>query len=311
MTDRRLGYVSGIVAYLCWGLFPLYWRLLRPSTAVEMLAHRVVWSVVFFFGVIAIAHGWRRLRDIPRRKFAGIGLASVLIGVNWGVYIAGVTSGHVVETSLGYFINPLVTVLLGVFVLRERLTAAQWVAIGIGAVAVAVLTVDYGRVPVFALVLAVTFGFYGLVKKRLAVPAVEGLAVESSFLVVPAAGYLILLAAQGQSTFGHFSTAHALLLVASGVVTGIPLIAFASAANRIPLSAIGLLQYLAPILQLGCGVLILHEPMPPARLAGFGMVWLALAVFTVDGIRRLRSATQVTSIDGKSAVSVAGTPARG
>jgi chloramphenicol-sensitive protein RarD len=305
MTERRKGFVSAITAYLCWGLFPLYWRLLRPSTPVEILAHRIIWSLVFSVALIAVLRGWRRLRGVLRpRKVAAIGVASVLIAINWGTYIAGVNAERVVETSLGYFINPLVTVLLGVLVLRERLTAAQWVAIGIGAVAVTVLTVDYGHVPSYALVLAVSFGLYGLVKKRLSVPAVEGLAVESGLLVIPAAAYLALLWRNGQSTFSTVSTLHTVLLVASGVVTAGPLIAFASAANRIPLSAIGLLQYIAPILQLGCGVLIFDEPMPPVRLAGFGLVWLALAVFTWDGIRRLRSSAGRGNVDAEQPVAV-------
>jgi chloramphenicol-sensitive protein RarD len=307
MTERRKGYTAATLAYLAWGLFPLYWRLLRPSTPIEVLAHRIVWSLVFVLALIAVGRSWRQLRAILRpRKVGAIAVASVLIAVNWFTYIAGVDAERVVETSLGYFINPLVTVLLGVFVLRERLSTLQWVAIGIGAVAVTVLTVDYGHIPTYALVLAVSFGLYGLVKKRLAVPAVAGLAVESGLLVVPAAGYLLLLAHQGQSTFGHVSVAHTVLLVVSGVVTGLPLIAFASAANRIPLSAIGLLQYLAPILQLGCGVLILNEPMPPARLAGFGLVWLALAVFTADSIRRIRNETRSPNVDAEQPAMVTG-----
>ncbi|HEY7222291.1 MAG TPA: EamA family transporter RarD [Micromonosporaceae bacterium] len=293
MSTSRAGYVSGLVAYLCWGLFPLYWRLLRPSTPLEILAHRIVWSLVFVLVLIAVSRSWRRLRGLLRARTIGrIAVAATLIAINWGTYIYGVNADRVVETSLGYFINPLVTVLLGVIVLRERLSVPQWVAIGIGALAVGVLTVDYGQLPVLALVLAASFGLYGLIKKRLAVPATEGLAIESGLLTLPASAYLVVMASTGDSTFGHVSAAHTALLVASGVVTGIPLIAFAAAANRIPLSAIGLLQYIAPILQLGCGVLILGEPMPAARLAGFGLVWVALAVFTWDGIRRLRSTTR-------------------
>lgn len=310
MSESRKGYLWAVAAYVCWGLFPLYWRLLRPATPIEVLTHRIIWSTLFFVGVIAIARSWRRLRGIGRRRLAGIGLASVLVGINWFTYIAGVEAERVVETSLGYFINPLVTVLLGVFVLRERLTIAQWVAIGIGAAAVAVLTVDYGQIPAYALVLAASFGCYGLMKKHLGMPAVEGLAIESGLLVVPAAGYLIFLASQGQSTFGAVSAVHTVLLIGAGVVTGVPLIAFANAANRIPLSAIGLLQYLAPILQLACGVLIFGEPMPPVRLAGFGMVWLALTIFTVDGIRRLRSATRITDLDSKPPATMASMPSR-
>jgi chloramphenicol-sensitive protein RarD len=291
VSTGRSGYVYGVIAYVLWGFFPLYWRLLRPSTPVEILAHRIVWSLVFVLGVVAVQRSWRRLRGLLRpRTLLTIGLASVLIGINWGTYIYGVNADRVVETSLGYFINPLVTVLLGVVVLRERLTAAQWIAIGVGTVAVGVLTVDYGHIPVVALVLSASFGLYGLVKKRLQVPAADGLALESGLLAVPAAGFLMVLAGTGDSSFGTVSALHTALLVASGVVTAIPLLAFAGAANRIPLSALGLLQYLAPILQLACGVLILHEPMPPARLFGFGLVWVALAIFTWDGVRRVRTA---------------------
>jgi chloramphenicol-sensitive protein RarD len=300
MSQTRLGYLYGVLAYLCWGLFPLYWRLLRPSGPLELLAHRVVWSLVCVLAVVAATRTWRRVGTLLRPRMLGtIAVAAVLIAVNWGTYIYGVNAERVVETSLGYFINPLVTVLLGVLVLGERLTRAQWVAISVGAVAVIVLTVDYGRPPWIALVLAASFGLYGLTKKRLAamggeggVPAADGLTLESAVLAVPAAGYLVVLGLHGGSTVGHVSAAHTTLAVASGVVTAVPLLAFAGAANRIPLSGIGLLQYLAPILQLGCGVLILHEPMPPARLAGFALVWLALAVFTWDAVRRLRSATR-------------------
>jgi len=305
MSSSRRGYLYGIAAYLCWGLFPLYWKLLRPSTPVELLAHRIVWSFVFVVAVIAITRGWRRLATLRRGRTVGlITLAAALIAVNWGTYIYGVNSDRVVETSLGYFINPLVTVLLGVLVLGERLRPAQWAAIGVGAAAVTVLTVDYGHVPVLALVLAVTFGLYGLIKKRLSVPAADGLLLESGVLALPALTYLLLLGAGQESTFGHVSAAHTALLVLTGVVTAIPLLLFAGAANRIPLSAIGLLQYLAPILQLGCGVLIFGEPMPPARLAGFALVWLALTVFTWDGIRYLRAAGRAAAADERNPVPV-------
>jgi chloramphenicol-sensitive protein RarD len=310
MSTSRTGYFYAILAYLAWGLFPLYWRLLRPATAMELLAHRVVWSLVFVTGVIVAARTWRRLRGLVRpRTLATIAIASTLIAVNWGTYIYGVNAERVIETSLGYFITPLVTVLLGVFVLRERLTPAQWTAIGIGGVAVGVLTVDYGHVPVVALVLAASFSLYGLAKKRVAVPATDGLALESGLLALPAAGFLVALAVRGESTFGAVSASHTTLLIASGAVTAIPLLAFAGAANRIRLSAIGLLQYLAPVLQLGCGVLVLGEPMPPVRLAGFALVWLALAVFTADGIRRLRSTTRMAKLDVSAPVAVDGATA--
>ena len=291
MTQTRLGFLFGIGAYLSWGLVPLYWKLLRPATAMELLAHRIVWSAIIVAVLVSLLRGWRRVGSLLRRpaKVGLVAAASVLIALNWGTYIYGVNADRVVETSLGYFINPLVTVLLGVVVLGERLRPAQWVAIGIGTVAVAVLTYDYGHVPVIALVLAVSFALYGLVKKRLAAPAADGLLLESGALALPAAAFILLLAQQGASTVGEVSAAHTALVVGSGVITVIPLLMFAGAANRIPLSAIGLLQYLAPIMQLACGVLVFHEPMPPARLIGFALVWLALAVFSGDGIRRVRA----------------------
>ncbi|HEX6873551.1 MAG TPA: EamA family transporter RarD [Micromonosporaceae bacterium] len=296
MAQLRRGYLFGVAAYLCWGLFPLYWKLLRPATPVEILAHRVVWSLVFVALIITASRHWAQIRTLLRRpdRLRLIMLASVVIGVNWGVYIYGVNSDRVVETSLGYFINPLVTVLLGVFVLRERLRRLQWVAIGVGAAAVAVLTADYGHVPYLALSLAVSFGLYGLIKKRLAVPATNSLLMESAVLALPALAYIGVLIATDRSTFGQISLSHSLLVIAAGLVTSVPLLLFAGAANRIPLSALGLLQYLAPVLQLGCGVLVYHEPMPPARLAGFMLVWVALAIFTWDGIRSARSTRATT-----------------
>jgi chloramphenicol-sensitive protein RarD len=287
MSPARKGYLFGLSAYLLWGGFPLYWKLLRPAAATEILAHRILWSFAFMLVVVAVGRGFRRIGRLLRqpRKVALVALAAVLIAINWGGYIYGVNTDRVVETSLGYFINPLVTVLLGVFVLRERLRVGQWAAIGIGAVAVGVLTVDYGHVPYLALTVAGSFGLYGLVKKQLAVPAVDGLLLESGALVLPAMVYIGLLVGRGQSTVEQAPAWHTAVLVLSGVVTAIPLLLFAGAANRIPLSAIGLLQYLAPILQLGIGVFVFDEPMPPARLAGFALVWVALVVFTWDGVR--------------------------
>jgi chloramphenicol-sensitive protein RarD len=284
----QLGYLYGLGAYLLWGFMPLYIRLLRPSGAVEILAHRVIWSVAFVALLLTALRHWRFLRGLARRPWvlAGVVLAAALIGVNWAAYIYGVNSERVVETSLGYFITPLVSVLLGVVALRERLRAVQLVAVAIGAAAVAVLTVDYGRPPYIALTLAATFGSYGLLKKRLGLPAAEGLLVESGVLALPALAYLTWLTAHGDAAFD--GPAHTALLALAGVVTAVPLLLFAGAANRVPLIGLGILQYVAPILQLGIGVLIFHEPMPPARLAGFALVWTALAVFTADGIRRAR-----------------------
>ncbi|MEU8409303.1 EamA family transporter RarD [Micromonospora sp. NPDC048842] len=304
MTPLRLGYLYGLGAYLLWGFFPLYLKLLRPAGPLEILAHRIVWSVVFVALLLAALRNVGFLRALLRRPWAvaGIVAAAALIAVNWGTYIYGVNSDRVVETALGYFINPLVVVLLGVTVLRERLRPAQWVALGIGASAVAVLTVDYGRLPWLALTLAFSFAGYGLVKKRLGLPAAEGLFVESAVLALPALGYLGWLTAKADLTFGHVSAGHTVLLVLAGAATAIPLLLFAGAANRLPLSSLGMIQYLAPILQLGCGVLIFHEPMPPARLAGFALVWLALIVFTADAVRASRRTRQSRRIPPPPAV---------
>lgn len=290
MTPLRLGYLYGLAAYLMWGFFPLYFKLLRPAGPLEILAHRVIWSVAFVALLLGAMRNIGFLRALLRRPRAlgGVALAATLIAVNWFTYIYGVNSDRVVETALGYFINPLVVVLLGVVVLRERLRPAQWLALGIGGLAVAVLTVDYGQLPYVALILALSFGGYSLVKKQLGLPAAEGLFVESAVLALPALGYLGWLVATGGTTFGQVSTAHTLLMVLAGALTAIPLLLFAGAANRLPLTSLGMLQYVAPILQLGCGVLIFHEPMPPARLAGFALVWLALIVFTADGFRHAR-----------------------
>ncbi|MFF5054037.1 EamA family transporter RarD [Micromonospora sp. NPDC000663] len=298
MTPLRLGYLYGIGAYLLWGFFPLYFKLLRPAGPLEILAHRIVWSVLFVALLLGALRNIGFLRALLRRGWAvaGIVAAATLIAVNWGTYIYGVSSDRVVETALGYFINPLVVVLLGVTVLRERLRPGQWVALGIGGSAVAVLAVDYGRLPWLALTLAFSFAGYGLIKKRLGLPAAEGLFVESAVLALPALGYLIWLSYRGGMAFGHVSAGHTALLVLAGAATAIPLLLFAGAANRLPLTGLGMIQYLAPILQLACGVLIFHEPMPPARLAGFALVWLALVVFTADAIRHTRQARQAARV---------------
>jgi chloramphenicol-sensitive protein RarD len=303
VSQLRRGYLFGFFAYAIWGFFPLYWKLLRPAGPMEILAHRILWSAAFVSLLLLAMRNWRFLAGLARRPrtLAGVALAATVIAVNWGMYIYGVNSDHVVETSLGYFINPLVTVLLGVVVLRERLRGAQWVALAVGAAAVGVLTVDYGRLPWIALTLAVSFALYGLLKKSLALPAAEGLFVESLALTAPALAYLGWLLAHNRSTFGHVSTLQTTMLVLAGAVTAIPLLLFAGAANRIPLSGLGLLQYLTPTLQLGCGVLIYHEPLPPAQLAGFALVWAALAVFTWDGIRNARRVSRKRAAEAAEA----------
>ncbi|MEW9554828.1 EamA family transporter RarD [Nonomuraea sp. NPDC050783] len=295
MPDSRRGVLFGIAAYTMWGLFPLYWPLLKPSGAVEILAHRMVWSLVAVLAALAVRRHWAWIRELGRqpRKLALLTLAAVTVTLNWGTYIYAVNSGHVVESALGYFINPLVSVLFGVLLLRERLRPLQWAAVGFGALAVLVLTFDYGRLPWIALTLAFSFGIYGLVKKKANVEATESLAVETLVLLLPALGYLVYLQVSGEGTFARHGAGHALLLVGAGIITALPLICFGAAAIRVPLSTMGLLQYIAPILQFGCGVLIAKEVMPSSRWIGFSIVWLALAIFTYDSLRTARQAARV------------------
>jgi chloramphenicol-sensitive protein RarD len=291
VDERRLGVVSGLGAYALWGLFPLYFPLLEPAGGVEIVAHRVLWSLVVLAILLTVVRRWSHVRAAvaDRRTLVVLGAAAVLIAGNWLVFVYGVNSGHVVETSLGYFINPLVSVVLGVAVFSERLRRMQWVAVAVAAVAVGVLTVDYGRPPWIALSLALTFGLYGLMKKLVKVEAAPGLFVETALVALPAAVVLGVLHAHGSGTFGSAGVGNALLLASSGIATAIPLLLFAAAARRIPLSTVGLLQYLTPSMQLLIGVFVYGEPMPPVRLAGFAIVWLALALFTVDSLRHARS----------------------
>ena len=287
MTSTRRGTLYGAGAYLLWGLFPLYWPLLTPSSALEVLAHRVLWSVV----VVAVLLGvTRRLDQVraavrDRRRFAQIALAAVVIAVNWGTYIYGVTNDRVVETSLGYFVNPIVTVMLGVLVLGERLRPAQWTALGAAFVAVVLLTVENGSPPWLALVLAFSFGTYGLLKKTAGVGAVEGLAVETGVLLPVAAVYVLVI---GGGTFANEGPGHATLLALSGLVTAIPLLLFGAAASRIPLSTLGVLQYLAPTMQFLLGITLFHESLPLVKLLGFVVLWCGVALFTVDLVRHGR-----------------------
>jgi len=293
--DSRQGLCYGIGAYLLWGLFPLYWPLLRPAGALEIVAHRIVWSVLLVALLLMFSRGWRGVAALvsDRATFGRLALAAALVSVNWCVYIWGVNHGHVVETSLGYFINPLLTILLGVLVLHERLRSAQWVAVGIASLAIVVLTIDYGQLPWIALTLATSFASYGFLKKQVSAGASETLAVETAVLAGPALITLFVLADRSQLAFGHHGAGNALLLVGTGVVTAVPLLLFGASARRLPLSTLGLLQYLAPVLQFAVGVGIRHEPLPPARLAGFGLVWLALLILTVDALRRPRPAELV------------------
>ncbi|MYV72335.1 EamA family transporter RarD [Streptomyces sp. SID2131] len=313
-NEGRTGLLYGIGAYGMWGLVPLFWPLLKPAGAMEILAHRMVWSLVFVGLALLVLRRWGWVRELARspRKLGLITLAATVITVNWGLYIWSVNAGHVVEASLGYFINPLVTIALGVLVLQERLRPAQWAAVGIGFAAVLVLAIGYGQPPWISLVLAFSFALYGLVKKKVNIGGLESLAAETAVQFLPALAYLVWLGSRGTLAFGAHGAGHTALLAATGLVTAIPLVCFGAAAIRVPLSTLGLLQYLAPTFQFLLGVLYFHEAMPPERWAGFSLVWLALTILTWDALRTNRrnraaiaAATAAGAAEGADA---AGTP---
>ena len=292
------GLIYGLSAYVLWGLFPLFWPLLEPANPLEILACRIV----LCFAVIAILLGVRHqlggIRGLDRRTVGRLCLAGIAIAINWGVYIWGVNNGHVIETSLGYFINPLVTIGLGVLILHERLRPVQWAAAGLGVIAVTVLGFDYGRPPWIALILACTFGTYGFLKKGVRASAPEGLFIEGAVTSVPALVVLAVLAVSGQATFiGHAANpGHLLLLISAGPITALPLLFFAGAASRLPLSTMGLLQYVTPVMQFAIGVLILRESTSFALLCGFALVWIALAILGFDGVRHRHGAPAVAAL---------------
>lgn len=290
-SERSTGLFYAVLAYSLWGILPLYFLALRPTGAFEIVGWRVLFSLVFCALVITVTGKWRTFVGVLRkpRIVWTMGLAGLLIYVNWQTYVLATVSGHVVEAALGYFINPIVTVFIGVLVLRERLRVIQWVAVGIAMAAVVVLTVGYGSLPWISLILAFSFGFYGLIKKRVNVDAVTGLTLETAWLAPVAIIQLIVVAALSGLTFGTVSPWHTVGLLAAGVVTAVPLLLFASAARRLPLTVIGLIQFFAPVLQFLVGVFVLNEPMPPERWVGFGLVWVALVILTVDMIKSGRA----------------------
>ena len=272
------GALAAAAAYFIWGLFPLYWKLLDQVPSLQIMAHRIVWCALLVFAWLTAREGTTWLRQLPLRVIAMLTASSLLIACNWWLYIWAVNSGHIVETSLGYFINPLVSVLLGVFLLGERLRPWQWLSVIVAAAGVLYLTLQAGQVPFIALTLACSFGGYGLVRKLVPVPAVQGLAVESGLLFLPALGLLLWAEHQGDGRFGHIALSQDMLLVAGGLVTAVPLALFAYGARRIPLSMIGFLQYLAPTLQLLLGVFIYHEAFALTQLFGFGCSWCARSI---------------------------------
>jgi chloramphenicol-sensitive protein RarD len=294
VSETRRGVLLGLTAFTLWGFFPLYWPLLEPAGAIEILAHRIFWSMLVMVALVLATRRRAALRATfaVRRSRWLLALAAVLISINWGMYIWGVNHHHVVETSLGYFINPLVSVLMGVLLLGERLRTLQWVALGIAAVAVLALTVEYGHPPWIALALAFSFGSYGLAKKLADAGAIESLVIETVVLSPVALGYIIFLTATGASTFANHGASHAALMMGTAVITVIPLLCFGGATTRIPLSTMGLMQYLTPTGQFIIGLVVFGEPMPPMRWVGFGLIWLALALFTFESLRHHRHQQQ-------------------
>lgn len=290
VTETRKGLLSGITAYVAWGLFPLYWPLLKPAGALEILAHRMMWSLIVVAVLLATRRNWSWIRELAAhpRRVALLAAAALLITVNWGTYIYAVNNGHTIEAALGYFINPLLSVVFGVLIFRERLRRSQWAAVGLGVVAVVVIAIAYGRVPWIALILASSFGTYGLFKKLARTGSVESMTVETTVLFIPALIYVICIQASGSGTLTN-GPGHLALLACSGIVTAIPLMLFNSAATRVPLTVLGLLQYLAPVLQFLIGVGVQHEPMPASRWIGFLLVWGALLILTADGLAQRRA----------------------
>ncbi|GAA4377383.1 EamA family transporter RarD [Agromyces bauzanensis] len=296
----RSGLVFAVAAYGLWGFLPVYFIALAPSGPFEIVAWRVLLSLVFCAFLIGVTRAWRPfaalLRD--RRVVLTMGLAGVLIFVNWQTYVFATLTGQVVEAALGYFINPIVTVFLGVLVLGERLNAIQWVAVGVSIVGVVVLALGYGQLPWIALMLAFSFGFYGLIKKRVGpkVDAVSGLTIETMWLAPLAVVQLVFVAMTTGLTIGTVSAWHTILLLMAGAVTAVPLLLFAAASRRLPLISMGFIQYFAPFIQFLVGVVVLGEPMPLERWIGFALVWLALIVLTFDLVRGVR-ATRRTPLE--------------
>ena len=294
MTSKRsehsLGLLFGVGSYVLWGLFPLYWPLLQPASPLEIVSHRAVWTLVFCLIVLALSKQLHSMIAIVKKPkiMAGLFLTTILVSINWLTYIWATNNGHVVEAALGYYINPLIIIAFGVLLLREKMRPLQWLAVGIAAIGVAILTFDYGRLPWVAISLALSWGTYGLVKKKLDLGALDGLAIETLISLIPYVGYLIYLGSQGTGQFGQ-SPGLTILLISAGAVTAIPLLLFNGSTTRLPYSTIGLLQYITPTIQFSIGVWVRHEDMPAARWIGFVVIWLALIALAVDLVRSSRA----------------------
>lgn len=281
------GLLYAVLAYSIWGLFPLYWRLLQAVPALQIAGHRMIWSWAVLALVVIFTQQWREFRNsITRRVLMSYALAALLISVNWTVYIWAVNANHIVETSLGYFINPLISVFFGTVFFKEKLRPLHWLSLACAAAGVIYLTFHYGRLPWIALVLAASFSLYGVVKKTAALKSLFGLTLETTVLVLPALLYLMFCETQGNGTLISSDATTLSILFIGGIVTAIPLLLFASAAQRIPLTQIGMLQYIAPTLQILIGIFFFHEPFSSTQLVGFSLVWIALAIFMVEEILR-------------------------
>jgi len=288
------GILNGIAAYLLWGVFPIYWKLLHDVPAMQVIGHRIIWSFALLILFILLTKQWKEFRSaaLTPKTLAIYSIAGALLTVNWLVYVWGVNAGFIVETSLGYFINPLISVLLGVIFLHEQLRPAQWIPVVLATAGVTYLTVAYGRLPWIALSLAFSFGFYGFVKKLAPLGSLYGLTLETGIVFPIALLYLAFVALSGTGAFSHEGAQIDLLLIGAGVVTTIPLLMFASAARQIPLTVVGLLQYIAPTMQFLIGVFLYKEPFDRAHLIGFGVVWIALVIFWVENFMANRMPVQ-------------------
>ena len=289
-SEKSLGLIFGLSAYVLWGLFPLYWPLLKPASAYEIVAHRAVWTLVFCLIVLAFHKKLRHtITQLRKPKiFFGLLATTTLISINWIVYIWATNAGHVVEASLGYYINPLVIIAFGVLLLKEKMRAGQWVAVGIATVGVTVLTIDYGRLPWIAIALALSWGSYGVIKKVLGLGALEGLTIETMLSFIPYITYLLILENNGTGQFGH-DVGLSILLLSAGAITAIPLFFFNVSSTRVIYTVIGLLQYITPTIQFSIGVWVRHEDMPTARWVGFIIIWMALGALAIDLLRSSRT----------------------
>ncbi len=287
----RKGIILTVCAYTFWGISPIFWKLLEAVPAKEILCHRIVWSLIFTIFLMTFRKHWEWIRKI--RSNPGILISffatALFLSVNWYVFIWAVNSGYIIDSSLGYFINPLLSVLLGVIFLKEHLRRWQVIAVLTALVGVIYLVIIYGNIPWIALILAVSFGMYGLLRKTAALGSLEGLSIETALMFIPALAYLFFLERSGTGAFGHVNPTQTILLLLSGAVTASPLIFFAAGARRIPLNMVGFFQYIAPTLQFLVGLIIYHEPLSPSRLAGFSIIWIALIIYSIDGFRKNQS----------------------